>query len=98
MVNANVYLSLFFRIVHEIGDGLMGALIFLFISRLFRKESIGGSSGILLALMTLGHMLGAQIFAPIGYKWGLHYPFIISGLLLIANSMYGYFIFKKMSY
>jgi MFS family permease len=98
MVNPNVYVSLFFRIIHEIGDGLMGALIFLFISRLFQKESIGGSSGILLALMTLGHMLGAQLFAPIGYKLGLSYPFVISGFLLIANSVYGYFIFKKISY
>jgi len=98
MINPNVYASLFFRIIHEIGDGLMGALIFLFISRLFQKESIGGSSGILLAMMTLGHMLGAQIFAPIGYKLGLSYPFIISGFLLIANSLYGYFVFKKIPY
>lgn len=98
MINPNVYVSLFFRVIHEIGDGLMGALIFLFISRLFQKESIGGSSGILLALMTLGHMLGAQIFAPIGYKLGLHYPFVISGILLIANSVYGALVFRKISY
>lgn len=98
MVNPNVYVSLFFRIIHEIGDGLMGALIFLFISRLFQRESIGGSSGILLALMTFGHMIGAQIFAPVGYRWGLSYPFVISGFLLIANSLYGYFVFKKISY
>jgi MFS family permease len=98
MVNHHVYVSLFFRIIHEIGDGLMGALIFLFISRLFQKESIGGSSGILLALMTLGHMVGAQVFASIGYKAGLQYPFILSGLLLIADSVYGIFIFKKISY
>ncbi len=98
MVNANVYVSLCFRIMHEIGDGVMGALIFLFISRLFQKESIGGSSGILLALMTFGHMLGAQIFAPIGYQMGLTYPFIISGLLLIANSAYGAFLFRKILY
>lgn len=98
MVNPNVYLSLFFRIVHEMGDGVMGALIFLFISRLFQKESIGGSSGILLALMTLGHMLGAQLFAALGYKVGLSYPFIVSGVLLIANSIYGGFIFRKIAY
>jgi MFS family permease len=98
MVNPNVYVSLSFRIMHEIGDGVMGALIFLFISRLFQKESIGGSSGILLALMTLGHMLGAQIFAPVGYQLGMSYPFIISGLLLIANSLYGVFVFRKISY
>lgn len=98
MVNHDVYVSLFFRIIHEIGDGLMGALIFLFISRLFQKESIGGSSGILLALMTLGHMVGAQLFASIGYKEGLQVPFILSGLLLVADSVYGIFIFRKISY
>lgn len=98
MVNHDVYVSLFFRIIHEIGDGLMGALIFLFISRLFQKDSIGGSSGVLLALMTLGHMVGAQLFASIGYKAGLQYPFILSGLLLIADSVYGIFLFKKLSY
>lgn len=98
MVNPNVFVSLFFRIIHEVGDGLMGALIFLFISRLFQKDSIGGSSGILLALMTLGHVLGAQIFAPIGYRLGLQYPFIISGCLLIVDAGYGYFLFKKISY
>jgi MFS family permease len=98
MVNHDVYLSFFFRVIHEIGDGLMGALIFLFISRLFQKESIGGSSGILLALMTLGHMVGAQLFASIGYKAGVQVPFILSGLLLIADSLYGIFIFKKISY
>lgn len=98
MVNPDVYISLIFRILHEIGDGLMGALIFLFISRLFQRDSIGGSSGILLALMTLGHMVGAQIFAPMGYRLGLAYPFIVSGILLMANSLYGYFLFKKTSY
>ncbi len=98
MVNKNIYVSIFFRIIHEVGDGLLGALIFLFISRLFQKESIGGSSGILLALMTLGHMVGALIFSSIGYSVGIQYPFIVSGVLLIANSCFGFLVFRKIPY
>jgi DHA1 family quinolone resistance protein-like MFS transporter len=98
MVNNNIYVSIFFRIIHEVGDGLLGALIFLFISRLFQKKSIGGSSGILLALMTLGHMLGALVFSSLGYTVGLQYPFIVSGILLIANSCFGFLVFRKVSY
>jgi len=98
MVNTNIFVSVFFRIIHEIGDGLLGALIFLFISRLFQKKSIGGSSGILLALMTLGHMVGALVFSFLGYKVGLQYPFIVSGFLLITNSCFGFFVFRKIPY
>jgi MFS family permease len=98
MVNTNIFVSVFFRVIHEIGDGLLGALVFLFISRLFQKKSIGGSSGILLAVMTLGHMVGALIFSSLGYKIGLQYPFIVSGVLTIANSCFGFFVFRKIPY
>lgn len=98
MVNRNIYFSFLFRIVHEIGDGFMGALIVLFISGLFEKKSIGGSSGVLLAVMTLGHMMGALFFSPLGYKLGLHYPFLVAGGLLVANSAFGFFIFRKAQY
>ncbi len=98
MVNRNVYFSFLFRIVHEIGDGFMGALVVLFISRLFEKKSIGGSSGILLAVMTLGHTVGALFFSPLGYRVGLSYPFIVAGLLLVANSAFGFYVFRRAKY
>ena len=98
MVNRSVFLSFLFRIVHEIGDGAMGALNVLFISRLFEKRSIGGSSGILVAIMTLGNMVGALLFSPLGYKAGLQYPFLLAGLLLVANAGFGYFIFGREEY
>jgi len=98
MVQNNVYISFFFRVVHELGDGFLAALIFVFISRLFDRENIGGSSGILIAIMTLGHMLGALVFSPIGYKVGLQYPFIISGLLLMANTAFGVYVFRTGQY
>jgi predicted MFS family arabinose efflux permease len=98
MVNTNVYISFAFRVIHEIGDGIMGALIILFISRLFERKSIGGSSGILMSIMVLGHATGAMIYSPLGYRFGLQYPFIISGSLLLANALFGAFIFKRENY
>jgi MFS family permease len=98
MVQTNVYLSFLFRCVHEIGDGFLGALVLLFISRQFEKRSIGGSSGALLAIQTMGHMAGALFFSPLGYKVGLQYPFFVAGALLVANSAFGYFVFRSEKY
>lgn len=98
MVNSHVGISFAFRVMHEIGDGFMGALIVLYISRLFERRSIGGSSGVLLSVMTFGHVVGAVVFSLLGFRMGLHYPFLVSGLLLIANTVFGYFLFKKIKY
>lgn len=98
MVNPNVYVSFAFRVLHEIGDGFLGALTVLYVSRLFKKTSIGGSSGLLLTLMTMGNMTGALVFSKIGFTFGLHYPFIISGGLLLADAVYGWWLFRRESY
>ena len=98
MVNPNVYISFTFRILHEIGDGFLGALIVLYVSRLFKKTSIGGSSGLLLTLMTMGNMTGALVFSKIGFTFGLQYPFLISGVLLVADAAYGWWLFHRETY
>jgi len=98
MVNPSLSLSFFFRVVHETGDGFLGALVVLFISRLFERESIGGSSAILLTVMTLGHMVGALVFSSLGFHFGLAYPFLVAGLLLVANSAFGVYCFRNVEY
>jgi len=98
MVNSNVYVSLAFRLVHEIGDGALGALTTLFISRLFEKKSIGGSAGMLTSIQILGQMVGALVFSPLGFRYGLQYPFLICGGLIIVNSFYGALIFRRLEY
>jgi len=89
MVQTDVRLSFLFRFVHECGDGLMGALVLLVISRLFEKRTIGGSSGLLMTIQTAGLMTGAVTFSSIGFRSGLQYPFYIAGGLLLANAVFG---------
>jgi len=98
MVSRSLAVSFLFRIIHEIGDGIMAAISFVFIFRLFEKRSIGGSSGILMAIMTLGHMAGAILFSFIGYYMDLKYPFIISGILLIGDALFGRYLFSTQEY
>lgn len=98
MVNHNVCVSILFRILHEIGDGGLGVMVTLTISRLFDKKNIGGSAGLLIAIQIIGQMVGALVYSPLGYRYGLQYPFFISGALLLANVAYGSMIFKKVEY
>jgi len=98
MVNHSLALSFIFRLVHEAGDGLLGALVVLFISRLFEKQSIGGSSAVLQTVMTCGHMVGALVFSSLGFRFGLVYPFLVAGGLLIADSAFSLYCFRKAEY
>jgi len=97
-VTGNVFLSLGFRILHEIGDGAAGALIAVYISRLFERRSIGGGAALLLAVEILAKMLGAMTLAPLGFRFGLQIPFYIAGGLLVADSIYGAFLFRRLEY
>lgn len=97
-VHSNVYVSLAFRVVHEIGDGALGALLTLFTARLFEKRTIGGSAGLISAISILGQMAGALIFSPLGYRYGLQYPFLIVGGLLVLNAGFGAVLFRRIEY
>jgi len=98
MTIPNPWVSFAFRAVHEIGDGFLGALITVTVCRLFEKKSIGGSAGALLAVQVTAQMVGALVFAPLGFRLGLQYPFLICGALLIANAFYGLLIFRRAEY
>lgn len=98
MVNKNIYVSFLFRILHELGDGLIGAAVVLYMSRLFEKKNIGGSSGMLLMIMTCGHIIGSLAFSFLGFHVGLHLPFIVAGCLLILNTFYANYVFRVENY
>lgn len=88
MVQKDIGLSFVFRFIHEGGDGLMGALVVLYISRLFEKRTIGGSAGILTALQTSGHIAGTMAFSWLGYRAGLQVPMLVAGGLLLVNAAF----------
>jgi MFS family permease len=98
MTNSSLALSFAFRLVHEFGDGLMGALVVLFVSRLFHRDSIGGSFAVLLTVMTFGQMVGALFFSSLGFHFGLVYAFIAAGGLLVGDSVFGLYCFRKAEY
>jgi len=98
MVRENVYLSLAFRILHEIGDGLLAALVVIFISRLFERRTIGGSAGLLLALQIAGQACGAIVFPLLGARAGLPAAFYAAGAVLVGNALFGYVIFERQRY
>lgn len=81
--------ALAFRMLHEAGDGLVGALAILYISRLFTKRSVGGSAGLILALQTAGMTAGTLLFSALGFRFGFHVPFVVSGALLLAAAAFG---------
>jgi MFS family permease len=90
--------SFAFRAIHDASDGVMGVTIAVFISRLFEKRTIGGSAGVLLSIQILGQMTGSLVFAPLGYHFGLQYPFLVCGSLLALNALFGALIFRRIEY
>jgi hypothetical protein len=89
MTVGDVRLSFLFRFIHEGGDGLMGTLAILTMSRLFESRTIGGSAGLLLAFQTSGHIAGSLFFSWLGFRAGLHVPMIAAGAILVANAAFG---------
>lgn len=89
MTVGDIRLSFLFRLLHESGDGLMGAFVVLTISKLFERRTVGGSAGILTALQTSGHVTGSLIFSWLGFRAGLQLPLIVAGVILLANAAFG---------
>ncbi len=93
-----VWASLGFRFLHDFGDGAVGVLIALYISRLFERKSVGGSAALVLAVQILAKMLGAMVLSPLGFRYGLQWPFLVAGALLLLDAAYGAVIFKRLEY
>jgi hypothetical protein len=64
-------------------------LAILTMSRLFETRTIGGSTGILLALQTSGHIAGSLFFSWLGFRAGLQVPMIVAGAILVGNAVFG---------
>lgn len=84
MVSSNITASFLFRVLHEIGDGLLALITLVIISHLFSKSRVGGDSTAFTSLLIAGSAMGALIFGPMGQRFGYSYPLWISGLLTLA--------------
>ncbi|SPD73202.1 Major facilitator superfamily MFS_1 [uncultured Desulfobacterium sp.] len=83
MVIKPVYISLMFRMIHGLGDGLIILVQYYGISKLFSLEHLGGNTGLISLVLMIGYCIGAMIYSPIGETFGYGYPLCISGLLTI---------------
>jgi MFS family permease len=72
--------SLFFRFVHEAGDGMVMVLIYIGVRRFFDIRRRGGSYGFVGTVTVAGAVLGCMAFGPVGEAIGYGTPLIISGI------------------
>ena len=79
----NLYISFFFRVLHEIGDGLVFLAFFYGISKIFHVSTVGGCAAFITLWMGIGNFSGSILFGYIGDTWGNHWSLIVSGIILM---------------
>ncbi|MCX7959418.1 MAG: MFS transporter, partial [Deltaproteobacteria bacterium] len=85
MVNNNVWVSLLFRGVHGIGDGLLIIISYMIIAENFSKERIGGLNAAINFVMMAGMLLGSVIYGYLGENLGSGLSLVISGVVTIVS-------------
>lgn len=76
--------SLFWRAVHGVGDGLIMVESYTLIARLFRLERIGGNSSLINMVTVSGTFAGSLFYGPLGAHYGYYWPLIVSGVLTLG--------------
>lgn len=84
-VDHNFYFSMFMRMIHGIGDGMVMVVIYYGISKVFEVDRIGGNMSFVTLVLLLGSFVGSILFSRIGKIDGYHVSFIICGIILIAT-------------
>ena len=85
MTTSNPWLSFTFRVLHEIGDSAFFFFIFFGILKMFKLERVGGQSGFINFINTLGMTIASFIFSPIGATYGYQWPLIIGGTTSLCS-------------
>ncbi|EKD64128.1 MAG: hypothetical protein ACD_51C00067G0005 [uncultured bacterium] len=80
MIIPIIPISLLGRIIHESGDAMMFVFLYTGVSELFKKERIGGNSGLITLTQTSAIALSSFVFGPIGSSFGDEIPIIISSV------------------
>ncbi len=85
MIIQNVPLSFVFRLLHEIGDGLMMVSYYIILADIFKKKIISGESSIAYTVLLVGSVVGAPIYGHIGFAYGYQWPFLLSGITTLFS-------------
>lgn len=76
-----VWASFSIRILHEIGDAIVGVVMLHGMSEFFPAESSGGLTALFTLVNTVGTFLGALAYGPLGAARGYGAPLAVSGVL-----------------
>ncbi len=80
MLNHNIPISYIGRVIHESGDALMFVFLYAGVSEFFKKDRVGGNSGLITLTQTSAIALSSLIFAPLGEAFGHQVPIIIGAI------------------
>ena len=83
MTYPHVYFSLFWRIIHGVGDGAVILVMYEGIGRLFHVDRVGGNASLIYLVTLAGSFAGALIFGPLGEKVGYGVPLASSGIITL---------------
>lgn len=81
------YWSFPFRLIHEVGDGLITLAYFHGIAQIFHLDKIGGCASFISLWSAIGGMVGSLCFGYIGDVWGPQWPLIISGVVMAVTPL-----------
>jgi len=93
-MTTNPFISFFFRIIHDIGDGAFAVFVFTGVASYFTKCRMGGNYGLITLMTIIGRFIGALIFSPIGSAYGYQWPHIICGSIIVVAGLF-ILLFKK---
>ena len=83
MTYPHVYFSLFWRIIHGIGDGAVMLVMYEGIGRLFHVDRVGGNASLIYLVTLAGSFAGALVFGPLGENLGYGVPLAGSGIVTL---------------
>ncbi len=93
MVNDNIFISVTFRAIHGLGDGLLIIVSYMIIAEKFSKERIGGLNAVINVVMMAGMLSGSILYGYLGNRLGSGISIIISGIITIISTPIIYFWF-----
>jgi MFS family permease len=76
-----IYISLVARLVHGLGDGAVTIVVYVGMAKLFHLDRMGGNSGLVFLIFSIGSVVGSVIYGPLGQDYGYAMPLIISGMI-----------------